>query len=521
MDLWAILERAAHLHPRNTAVIDGARRTTYAEERARCASLASFLRGLGLRAGDRVSILAWNGQAFFESYFGAAALGAILNPLNVRQSAEELAAIVADAGSRFLIADAALADLAGALVRSSPPLEGVLWCGEGTRVDLGRPAFDFEAACASGATAFVPAAKRPDDVAQLYYTSGTTGRAKGVMLTQRNVATHALATIAELSLCERDRWAHVAPMFHLADAWAVFAITWAGGAHVMQARFEPRATLDLLERECVTLTNLVPTMLNLMVRDASARGRDWSALRLVLSGGAPIATEVVRAVIETFRAEYVQTYGMTETSPFLTMSILKEHLRALPPEEQLAWRAKTGRPFAAVELRVVDEAGRAVPADERTVGEIEVRGETVTPGYWNRPEETAASFRDGWLKTGDLAHVDHEGYVTIVDRKKDVILSGGEKVYTTAVENVLYAHPAVLEAAVFGLPDEIWGERVCAAVVPRAGRCVGAEELIEHCRAHLGGYELPREIVFLDALPRTGSGKISKRSLKARGYGVR
>jgi acyl-CoA synthetase (AMP-forming)/AMP-acid ligase II len=205
---------------------------------------------------------------------------------------------------------------------------------------------------------------------------------------------------------------------------------------------------------------------------------------------------------------------MTETSPYLTLSCLKAPLRELAPEEQFHYSARTGRPFATVELRVVGEDGREVPADDRSVGEIRVRGETVTPGYWNRPEETRAAFVEGWLCTGDLATIDSEGYVQIVDRKKDMILSGGENVYSTEVENALYAHPAVLEAAVFARPDEVLGERVCAAVVLRPGLQASAEELIRHCRSQLAGYKTPKAIEFLDALPRTGTGKIAKRFLR-------
>jgi acyl-CoA synthetase (AMP-forming)/AMP-acid ligase II len=255
-------------------------------------------------------------------------------------------------------------------------------------------------------------------------------------------------------------------------------------------------------------------MLNLMVKDPTASARDWSALRAILSGGAPIAPDVVRSIVATFGCDYVQTYGMTETSPFLTMSLLREHLRALPPEEQLAYKCKTGRAFATVRLRVVGPDGGDVPPDEATVGEIRVQGATVTPGYWNRPAETAAAFHDGWLLTGDLAVIDREGYVTIVDRKKDMILCGGENVYSTEVEHALHAHPAVLEAAVFGVPDETFGESVRAAVVLRPGTAADAEQLIAFCRTRLAAFKCPRALDFLPELPKTGSGKIQKRALR-------
>lgn len=514
MNLWHTLERAARLHPRRVAVVEDGRATDYARFRARCAAFARVLRARGVAPGDRVSILAWNGQAFLEAYYAAAGLGAVLNPLNVRLVAREQREILADCGPRVLVADPSFAPLVADLVAAPTSIEHVLWTPGVVPAQGAVLEQELEAELARGEGAFTPELVPGDALAHLYYTSGTTGRAKGVMLTHRNVSVHALGTLAELGLSERDTWAHIAPLFHLADAWATFAITWAGGKHVVLPKFEALAALDLLERERVTLTNLIPTMLNLMVRHPSARDRDWSSLRLVLSGGAPIAPQVVREILEVFRCEYVQTYGMTETSPYLTLSLLKEHLRALSPEEQLAYRAKTGRPFATVELQVVDANDVEVPADERTVGEIRVRGETVTPGYWNRPEETAAALRGGWLYTGDLAVLDAEGYVSIVDRKKDVILTGGENVYSTEVEHVLYEHDGVLEAAVFARPDEVWGERVCAAVVPRPGRRLVPEELGAFCRLRLAGYKVPREFRFLESLPRTGSGKLMKRALR-------
>jgi len=207
---------------------------------------------------------------------------------------------------------------------------------------------------------------------------------------------------------------------------------------------------------------------------------------------------------------------MTETSPYLTLSVLKEHLRHLPPEAQLGYKAKTGRPFIAVDLRVVNEKGEQVRQDEKEVGEICVRGDTVTPGYWNLPEETEKAFHQGWLRTGDLAVVDEEGYVTIVDRKKDMIITGGENVYSIEVENVLYSHPKVMEAAVFGVPDDKWGEAVKAAVVLRPGETATQEEIIDFCKGHLASYKAPKSIEFLTELPKTGSGKIAKRLLRDR-----
>jgi acyl-CoA synthetase (AMP-forming)/AMP-acid ligase II len=323
-----------------------------------------------------------------------------------------------------------------------------------------------------------------------------------------------LGTIAELKLVDTDIWGHIAPMFHLADAWATFAITWVGGCHVMVGQFEAEAVMAAIEKEKITLSNLIPTMLNLMIKHPRVKDYDFSSLRVILSGGAPIAPELVRLIMETFGCDYIQTYGMTETSPYLTFSILKEHLQSLSPDDQLKYKSKTGRPFIGVELKVVDDNGVPIAADGQQVGEIWVQGDNVTPGYWNLEEETANAFSDGWLRTGDLATLDSEGYVNIVDRKKDMIVTGGENVYSTEVENVLYMHTKILEAAVFGVPDEKWGEAVNAAVVLKEGETATEEEIISFCKEYQASFKAPKSIVFLDELPKTGSGKIYKKGLR-------
>jgi len=502
--IWAILEHAERSFGARLAVIEGERRTSYGELARRVRARAREWRALGIRRGDRVAVLDWNTGAFLESYFAAAGLGAILNPLNHRLAAPEVDQILADSGARLGLASRSFAGLVEALRARASTVERWLWSED----DLPDSPETFE-----------PVACVPGDVAHLYYTSGTTGRTKGVMLTHGNVCVHAEWAVRELALTGDDRWGHFAPMFHLADAWATFALTEVGGVHVMVPRFEADQALERIQRDGITLTNLVPTMLKRLVESPRARQADLASLRLMLSGGAPIAPALVRRVLEVLGCEYAQTYGMTETSPYLTLGILPEHLGRLDETELLRLRARTGRPFGEVELEVVDENGRRVPPDDRTVGEIRVRGATVTPGYWNRPEETAAAIRDGWLYTGDLAVIDAHGLVNIVDRKKDMILCGGENVYSTEVENALYEHPAVLEAAVFGTPDETWGERVNAAVVLREGRDASARELIDFCRARIAAYKAPRAIEFLPELPKTGTGKISKLALRTRPRG--
>jgi len=514
MALDEILPKAIKLYSSIEAIVCGDVRLSYQDFGQRVWRLCHALTDLGLKKGDRLAMLHENCHVFLEGYFACVHLGLILVPLNIRLSPKELAMIMQDSGTRVMIAQAKFMDRADELAALTPDLEKIIWTQRNSNFDDSESA-DYENLLQKYEPTPPPGLSiTDDDVAHLYYTSGTTGRPKGVMLTHKNVKTHALGTIAELDLADKDRWIHAAPLFHLADAWATFAITWAGGRHILVPTFDPKTVFEAIEKEKVTITNLIPTMLNMMVNHPDVKNYKYSSLRALLSGGAPIAPELVRKIMETFHCDYIQTYGMTETSPYLTMSILKEHLKELPHEEQLRFKASTGREFISVSLKVVDEAGREVPADNQHTGEIIVKGDTVTPGYWNLPEETEKAIRDGWLYTGDLAVIDAEGYVTIVDRKKDMILTGGENVYSTEVENVLYMHPDILEAAVIGVPDEHWGESVKACVVLKEGCRSGANEIIAFCKERLAHYKAPKSVDFLDALPLTGTGKIYKKGLR-------
>jgi fatty-acyl-CoA synthase len=518
------LRKAVKLFPRKQAIVCGENHWTYQEFFDRINRLAHSLRYLGVRKCDKVAILHPNCHYFLEAYYGIAQIGAISVPINHRLSPQEINFILQDSESRILIADPIFEEQIEANDKV-PPVERILWTGgrKGSSKPLKKQEssgeedrdLNYEAALHQMDADILSGPQIDDqDIAQIYYTSGTTGRPKGVMLSHRNVCTHALGTIAEIHLTDRDVWAHVAPLFHLADAWATWAITWVGGTHVLIKDFVPNAVLETMEREKVTVTNLIPTMLNLMVNHPDVGKYDYRSLRVLLSGGAPIAPEVVRKVIEAFKCDYVQTYGMTETSPYLTLSILKDHLRKLSWDDQLRFKSKTGREFIGVELKVVNERGEEIRQDEKEVGEIIVRGDIVTKGYWKLPEETEKSIRDGWLYTGDLAIIDEEGYVTIVDRKKDMILTGGENVYSTEVENILYMHPAVLECAAVGVPDQKWGEAVKGIVVLKPGQKATEDEIIEFCKERMTHYKAPKSIDFIDSLPRTGSGKIHKKGLR-------
>jgi len=496
MEAASLLESAVRRRV-GPAVVCGDVRLDYAGLQELSARIGGVLLSLGAMRGDRVAALFPNCHLYLAAYLAALESGLVLVPLNLRLAPRETRAILEHSGARLLLGEPGLA---------RPHLEGGTLEGEGWIA--GTTGVDGEGARA------VP----PEGAAHLYYTSGTTGRPKGVVLTCGNLEAHVRLSREALAFEERDVWLHAAPMFHLADAWAVWTATAAAATHVLLPRFDPEAAFDLIESAGVTLTNLVPTMLTGLLQEAERRGRGLPSLRLLLSGGAPIPPGVVARVEERIGCPYAQTYGLTETSPFLTFSLLDEEERRLPIDEQRRLRARTGRRAKGIELRLVrppsSDSFEDVPPDDAAVGEVVVRGETVTPGYWRDDEATREAFRGGWFHTGDLGTIDARGFLRLVDRAKDAIVTGGETVYSTEVENVLYEHPAVQEAAVFAVPDETWGESVRAAVVLRPARGATPDELVAFCRERLARFKCPRVIDVLTGLPRTGSGKIDKKTLR-------
>ncbi|MBX9569734.1 MAG: long-chain-fatty-acid--CoA ligase [Candidatus Obscuribacterales bacterium] len=517
MNLWLSLNKALTLFPEREALVDGPRRFTYRQFGERVASLLQFLRSIGLKKGSVAAISCPNTAEFMEVYYACGIEGIILVPLNYRLASEELSEIINDAGAELLFFHSQFSECAKEILPNCPEVKHLVLIGDGnieTTASLQK--HKYETLCQNKSARFdrIPYLSA-DDLAHLYYTSGTTGRPKGVMLSHGNVMFNALGAIAELRLCDADTWIHAAPLFHLADAWATFAITWVGGKHVFLAQFNSRETLKKISEEKVTLTVLVPTMLNAMVNDPDVADFGYDSLRMLITGGSPIAPEVVKRVMKTFGCEYVQLYGMTETSPFLTVSCPKSEHKDLHEDKQVEIRAKTGRPYIGAEVKVVRPDGEEVECNGLEVGEIIARGPTITRGYWKQPEATAQAIKDGWIHTGDLAVVDDHGYINIVDRKKDMIISGGENVYSTEVEYALYEHTGVAECAVFGIPDERWGESVHAVVVRKPGNeNLSEEDLIAFVKDRLAKYKAPRSIEFMTELPKTGSGKIYKKEMR-------
>jgi long-chain acyl-CoA synthetase len=364
-----------------------------------------------------------------------------------------------------------------------------------------------------GAPDFDPVQLDEGELLGLFYTSGTTGEPKGVMLTHRNVHSNVDHSDLVFQYFPDDIYLHAAPMFHLADGAAVFSNTARGATQAFTPRFDPTEVLEVISRERVTTTVLVPTMINFLLQHPNREAYNLSSLRQITYGASPIAPEILRRSMEVFGCRFTQGYGLTEASPLLTVLSGEDHAATM--EHDMHLLASCGKPVPGVEVRVVSADGRDVRPGE--VGEIIARGSNIMAGYWKRPEDTESAIRDGWLHTGDLATVDAEGYLYLVDRKKDMIVTGGENVFSTEVESVIYKHPGIREAAVIGVPDETWGEAVHACVTLKDDHHVSEEELIDYCRDYLPTYKLPRSVEVLEGeLPKGGTGKILKKELRER-----
>ena len=514
MSLFEILQETAANFPEKHAVICKEKRFSYKELKERVDRLSYSLHALGIRKNDRFAIIHRNCHRYIETYFAAAKIGAVLVPINYRLSGEDFVFILNDSQAKWMIAQPDLVSCLKNKKHDLPLLRGIILTDLAAAKNW-PDCLLYETLIEDASLEEKQTVEIDDsDMAQIYYTSGTTGRPKGVILTHRNNVAHTGGTIRELKLAQDDRWLHVSPMFHLADAWAVWALTKVGATHVMIPGFEEKSVMETIEKHKVTLSNFIPTMLNLLVNIPGANNYDFSSLRLIMSGGAPIAKEVVKKILAVFGCDYIQTYGLTESSPFLTMSILKERMRSLPFEQRLQFMVTTGRPFETVQLKVVKKNGDEVLSDGVDVGEIIAKGETITPGYWGLPDETNERVADGWLHTRDLAVKNPQGYVTIVDRMDDVIITGGENVFSVEVEDTLYACPGVLEAAVIGLPDPVWGEKVAAVVVKKEGERCDAQDIMLFCKSRMAPFKAPKKVIFSEHLPKTGSAKICKYKLR-------
>ncbi len=490
--------------PEVVAVRQGERRLTYALLDERSSRLARALLAAGAGKGSRIAYLDRSALEIVELLFAASKIGAVAVPLNWRLAVPELRAVLEDARAPLVIAGPDYEETVAEVVA---PLS--------VQPRVVRVAVDYEAWLAAHEPVDPGGRGEPRDVVLQLYTSGTTGVPKGVLTTHRNLAACA-ETSPYWQFDAETVSATPLPMFHIGGIGWAFLGLWNGATTILVREFVPEAVLDLLERERVTNGIFVPTMLQMLTAVPGADRRDYSALRSIAYGASPITTPVLRAALRTFRCSLYGVYGLTESTGGVVQLDPEDHDPGGPREHLLR---SAGRPLPWVELRIVDPQTGA-ELGPREIGEVWLRAPNVTPGYFGRPDETAAALTpDGWLRTGDGGYVDEDGYLFLTDRIKDLIVSGGENVYPVEVEEALSHHPDVREVAVIGAPDERWVEAVVAFVVLRPGARATLEDLIAFARERLAGYKIPRSIEFVDALPRTPSGKVLKRELRER-YGV-
>jgi long-chain acyl-CoA synthetase len=506
LTMSAALDRCRRLYGGRKAIVDAEGTWSWAEHLDRVARAARVLQGLGVRTGDRFGILSRNLFRHCELLHAGYWMGAVPVPVNIRLAPPEIAFILGDADVKALAVDDALLPLAGH-ERIAPYARQAFVFGP---KPLGGALPDYETLIAAAAPLPLVESAENDD-AILLYTGGTTGRSKGVRLTHGNVVSNGMQCAMEMGFRGTDTYLHIAPMFHSADLLGT-GFTLLGGSHGYLPQFSPRNMLTAIQDLRITATMMAPTMIIMTLQELKPADFDLSAFRWFLYGSAPMAPEWIKKSIEAFPGvEVCQAYGLTETSPILTHLDFEDHKTALASGD-LARLKAAGRPIVGVEMRILDDGGREVPLGE--AGEVVVRAPNVTKGYLNLPDATAAAIRDGWFHTGDVGRMDEEGFMYLLDRKKDMIITGGENVYTVEVEQALYQHPAVAECAVIGVPDEKYGESLFAAVVLHRGRTLTEDEVIAHCRARIGGYKVPRQMVFLAALPKSAMGKILKTELR-------
>ena len=507
------LRYAQQQYPRRTAVVCNHEKFTYAEFADRTYRLAGALRQAGIRPGERVAFLSTNCHRLLEAYYGVLEAGAVLLPLNIRLTPNELAYILNNAGATILFVEKQFLGLVESFHKDIPSvkiicqLEGTpqaAWLSPRSYEDLLGEATPYRADIA---------AIDENALGELFYTSGTSANPKGVMLTHRNVYLLAVHVCMAFQIPNGNVELHTIPLFH-ANGWGVpHFLTQLGGKHVMVQRFDPKEIFRLIETEGARTCSLVPIMATALVNCPERKNYNLSSLTRIVIGGAASSPTLIREVEEAFGCECVSGYGLTETSPTLSISLMKAGLE-WAGEQRYVGQAMTGYPVPGVEMRIVDANDRDVPADGQFIGEIVVRGDGVMEGYWRQPEATAEVMRGGWFHTGDMATLNEDGYFLIVDRKKDIIVSGGENISSLELEKAILAHPAVLEAGVIPVPDEKWGEVPKALVVLKPNATATESELIDFCRTRLAHYKCPRSFEFVDSLPKTGTGKILKKDIR-------
>jgi len=506
LTLGSTLARTVRLYGDRPAVFDGHDALTWRQFADRIARAAGVLLSLGVERGHRYGLICRNGLQNAELIQAGYWMGAVPVPVNYRLAPPEIAYVLDDAACGLVIVEDVFTDVIGA--SELQPRADKILLAAAEAGGSNRP--HYEELRTQAEPARMHESAEGDD-AILLYTGGTTGRPKGVPLSHKNIVSNALQLGCELGPRGDDVYLHVAPMFHSADLLATpFFIT--GAAHVYLPKFSGEAVLGAIQSFGVSVALMTPSMLIMTMQEPDFARYDISSLRQLIYGSSPMAAEWIVKMLDRFPGvEMVQSYGLTETSPILTVLSMAEHEQAVA-SDRLDILRSVGRPMPGVDMKIVDDEGAELPVGD--AGEVVVRGPNVADRYLNRPEETEAAFRGGWFFTGDIGRLDDRGYLYLLDRKKDLIITGGEMVFSSEVEAVLYQNPKVHECAVIGVPDETYGEALLAAVVPAPGESPTEEELIAHCRGKIGGYKIPRRYVFLDHLPKSAIDKVLKTELR-------
>ena len=501
-NLTRSLDRNADRHGDADAVVFQGRHYSHTRLLERVDALSAAFLSIGIARGDVVALLLGNSLQFLETTLAANRIGAIFLPLNTRLAAPELDYILRHSGASTLVTEAVHTEKVAALASTRPNLR-TIWVGE--RGETHGLVYDDLIGLHAGERV-VPADVRERDLHRLMYTSGTTSHPKGVPITHGNFLWKTVAHIAEFGITEHDRTAMVGPMYHVgAFDLPGIGTWWVGGSLLILPRFDPSELLTAIEQDRPTNVWLAPSMVNALLQSPELDSIDTSTIRFIIGGGEKMPVPLIERLLGAFpNARFADAYGLTETVAGDTF---------LDAAHTISKIGSVGKPVLNVDLKITQEDGTEAPAG--TLGEVLLRGPKVVSRYWNDPDATAAAFTDdGWFRTGDIGHLDEDGYLFIDDRKKDMIVSGGENIATSEVERAVYEHPAVLEAAVIGMPDERWGEVPCAYVVLKPGEVLTEVELIEHCRTRIARFKAPKAVRFIDALPRNPSGKVLKRQLR-------
>ena len=503
------LKRPAALYPEKTAIVDGELRFTYAEYQERVYRLSNALLGLGLKQGDRVCILSPNSHFFLESFYATSQLGIILVPLNYRLIPEEHEYIINHAGVKAVLVDYEYTGMVDEIRDQLPKVEHWIVAAYEEGDYAGWTDWNSMVAEASPEAPELPE-RDENDLVSINYTSGTTARPKGVMLTHRNVYINAYSLIAHLRISHEDVELWTLPMFHCNGWGGVYTMTGMGATHVVLRTIDAKTILDLIANEKVTFACMAPTVLRMILDYENRDQHDLTTSPRFVVAGAPPPVAFIEKLEEELGWNFLQIYGLTETAPLLTSS----QADFATQKKDYARRARAGVPGLGVDLQLLDDDDNPVPKDNETVGEVCARSNVVFKGYWEQQEETDKCIYNGYFHTGDLAVWDEFNNIHIVDRKKDVIISGGENISSPDIEDVLYRHEGVLECAVIGVPSEKWGETPKALVVLREGASATEEEMIRFCRNNMAHFKCPTSIEFIDELPRTVTGKLQKFKLR-------